>query len=91
MNDLLAAVGITTKKITSIKELTRVASSMFVAVFEALFHVRLTGIVRQPTKKEDYEFNVQRVIDGLGGQINMTFSISLDVRLCKVIFAPCPI
>lgn len=71
VNDLLAAVGITTKKITSIQELTRVASSMFVAVFEALFHVRLTGIVRQPTKKEDYEFNVQRVIDGLGAQINM--------------------
>ena len=41
------------------------------AVFEALFHVRLTGIVRQPTTKEDYEFNVQRVIDGLGAQINM--------------------
>jgi hypothetical protein len=71
VNNLLAAVGITTKKITSIQELTRVASSMFVAVFEALFHVRLTGIVRQPTTKEDYEFNVQRVIDGLGAQINM--------------------
>ena len=64
-------MGITTKKIASIQELTRVASSMFVAVFEALFHVRLTGIVRQPTTKEDYEFNVQRVIDGLGAQINM--------------------
>ena len=52
-------------------ELTRVASSMFVAVFEALFHVRLEGIIRSPHTKEDYEFNVQRVIDGLGEQINM--------------------
>lgn len=52
-------------------ELTRVASSMFVAVFEALFHVRLEGIIRSPHTKEDYEINVQRVIDGLGEQINM--------------------
>jgi len=67
----LSAVGITTKKITSMMELTRVASSMFVAVFEALFHVRLEGIIRSPHTKEDYEINVQRVIDGLGEQINM--------------------
>ena len=70
-NNLLSAVGITTKKITSMNELTRVASSMFVAVFEALFHVRLDGIIRTPHTKEDYEFNVQRVIDGLGEQISM--------------------
>jgi hypothetical protein len=53
------------------KELTRVASSMFVAVFEALFHVRLEGIIRSPKTKEDYEYNVQLVIDGLGQHISM--------------------
>jgi hypothetical protein len=69
VNDLLRAVGIATKKIASMKELTRVASSMFVAVFEAMFHVRLDGIIRSPHSKEDYEVNVQHVIDGLGQQI----------------------
>ncbi len=52
-------------------ELTRVASSMFVAIFEALFHVRLEGIIRSPHTTEDYEINVQRVIDGLGQHISM--------------------
>jgi len=64
-NNLLAAVGIRTKKVASIDELTRVASSMFVAIFEALFRIRLDGIVRSPHTKEHYEFNVQRVIDAL--------------------------
>jgi hypothetical protein len=71
VNDLLRAVGIATKKITSMKELTRVASSMFVAVFEAMFQVRLEGIIRSPHSKEDYEVNVQRVIDGLGQRIGL--------------------
>lgn len=39
-NNLLSAVGISAKKISSIRELCRVASSMFVAIFESLFHVR---------------------------------------------------
>jgi len=70
-NNLLSAVGITAKKISSINELTRVASSMFVAVYEALFQRRLEGIVRENPSKSDYEFNVQSVIDGLSDEIKM--------------------
>ena len=70
-NNLLSAVGISAKKIASINELSRVASSMFVAVFESLFHVRLEGIIRSPQTKEQYVENAQRVIDGLSQQIQM--------------------
>ena len=70
-NSLLAAAGIDEKKIKTIGELTRVASSMFVAVFESLFHVKVEGIIRAPKTKEDYVANVQRVIDGLSTQIQM--------------------
>lgn len=70
-NNLLTAAGITAKKIKTIGELTRVASSMFVAVYESLFHVRVEGIIRSPKSKEDYVSNVQKVIDGLSGQIQM--------------------
>lgn len=68
-NNLLSAVGISAKRIASINELSRVASSMFVAVFESLFHVRLEGIIRSPQTKEQYVENAQRVIDGLSQQI----------------------
>ena len=64
-NSLLSVVGISTKKVTSMGELTRVASSMFVAVFESLFHVRLEGIIRNPQNKDEYAHNAQRVIDRL--------------------------
>ena len=62
-NNLLSIVGISTKKVTSMGELTRVASSMFVAVFESLFHVRLEGIIRNPQNGEEYAHNAQQVID----------------------------
>lgn len=70
-NDLLNTVGISAKKITSIGELCRVASSMFVAIFESLFHVRLDGIIRNPQTKEAYAENAQLVVDGLSQQIQM--------------------
>ncbi len=70
-NKLLLAVGITAKTINSIEELTRVASSMFVAIFESLFHTRIDGIIRNPTSKTDYEENAQLVVDNLSDQIQM--------------------
>jgi hypothetical protein len=70
-NNLLAVVGISAKKVTSISELTRVASSMFVAVFESLFHVRLDGIIRNPQSKEEYAHNAQRVIDSLSERLDI--------------------
>lgn len=70
-NKLLAAVGISAKTILSLEELTRVASSMFVAVFEALFHTKIEGIIRNPVKQSDYEHNAQLVVDNLSDQIQM--------------------
>ena len=48
-NDLLAAVGIDAKPIVKFSELQKCASSMFVAIFEAMFQVRLGGIGREPS------------------------------------------
>ena len=62
-NNLLSVVGISTKKVTSIADLVEHASSMFVAVFESLFHVRLEGIIRNPQNGEEYAHNAQQVID----------------------------
>lgn len=70
-NHLLQAAGLTKMKIVEIGELKRVASSMFVAVYESLFRERVDGIIREPKTKEDYVSNVQRVIDALGVHIQM--------------------
>ena len=69
VNTLLTTVGIDSKRIASLEELTRVASSMFVAVFESLFQVRLEGIIRHPYTMTDYKINAQLVVDGLSHQI----------------------
>ena len=64
-NDLLREIGAFPKLIQSFEELTKVASSMFVAIFENIFQVRLEGIARVPQTYPDYVGNVQRVIDEL--------------------------
>eukprot|EP01038_Epipyxis_sp_PR26KG_P010833 gene10833-14542_t len=73
-NRLLSAVGIPSKRISSIAELRRVASSLFVAVFEALFHARIPEINRNPKVKRDYENNAQFMIDRLSRRILLDLS-----------------
>lgn len=70
-NKLLTAVGITTKKLQSIEELCRVASSMFVAIYESMYTTRIEGIIRNPELKEDYEKNAQLVVDILEKRIEI--------------------
>lgn len=70
-NKLLTSVGISSKAVLSIEELVRVASSMFVAIFETLFVQRIDGIVRSPVSRSDYEHNAQLVVDSLSEQIEM--------------------
>jgi hypothetical protein len=53
-NKLLSAVGIGGKQVLSYNELCRVSSSLFVAVFEALFNIRIDGINRNPRSQADY-------------------------------------
>lgn len=70
-NQMLSSIGINAKKIMSIDELQRVASSMFVAIYESLFHERVAGINRHPNAIEDYEENAQMIIDRVGSRIHM--------------------
>lgn len=70
-NNLLHAAGITGKSISSTAELTRVASSMFVTIFESLFKVRLEGVIRGPKTRDAYIHNVERVISSLSEHIRM--------------------
>ncbi|GMH74857.1 hypothetical protein TL16_g06575 [Triparma laevis f. inornata] len=74
-NALLKSVGVAAKPISRFAELRKSASSMFVAIFEAMFQVRLKGIIRKPSHVKDYEHNAQGVIDALGTSIlNMDLS-----------------
>lgn len=70
MNKLLSATGIVAKKIMSLAELARVASSIFVAIFESVYHTRIDEVIRNPITRSDYEHNAQLVIDRLSEQIN---------------------
>ena len=65
-NRLLSHCGITeTPPFSSVTDLQENASSMVVAVFEAIFSTRIEKIIRKPISSEDYAFNAQRVIDSL--------------------------
>eukprot|EP01036_Dinobryon_divergens_P027380 gene27380-36147_t len=70
-NKLLSAVGIGGKQVLSYNELCRVSSSLFVAVFEALFNIRIDGINRNPRSQTDYIRNAQLVIDALSERVLM--------------------
>ncbi|CAM9184075.1 unnamed protein product [Discosporangium mesarthrocarpum] len=75
INTLLGRVGISAKPINSFEELRKSASSMFVAIFEAMFQVRQKGVVRKPAHVHNYVHNAQMVIDALAGPIlNMDLS-----------------
>ena len=70
-NKLLKLVRILSKPLMSIEELCRVSSSLFVAVFEALFNMRVEKVNRKPKTKNDYIQNAQLVVDHLSEQIQM--------------------
>lgn len=70
-NKLLTAVGISAKRIESTEELSRVASSLFVAVYESLFHQKIPGVIRNPVSRSEFERNAQLVIDSLSDQIQL--------------------
>ena len=55
-NKLISAVGLQAKPIAEVAELKQCATSMFVAIFEAMFRVRVRGIVRVPKYTKDYNF-----------------------------------
>ena len=74
-NSLLTAVGVpSSQKIKTLGELQRVASSLFVTVYESLFQTRLDGVCRKPRSRDELVSNVQRVIDALGRSITVDLS-----------------
>ena len=89
-NKILSMIGISAKKILSLNELTRVASSMFVAIYESLFNDKIDGVIRNPRTVLDYTTNAQLVIDGLCRRIDLdlvseqcvSFSLMLLTYYC---------
>ena len=62
-NYLLRRVGINAAPIVDFEELADSASSFFVAIFEAMFHTRLSTVMRKPTHAAHFVGNAQVVID----------------------------
>jgi hypothetical protein len=73
-NRILTSVGIAFKQINSLEELARVAPSMFVAVVESLYKIKIDGIIRNPQTKADYVNNAQLMIDSLSEQLKVDLS-----------------
>jgi hypothetical protein len=73
-NQILTSVGIAFKQIISMEELARVAPSMFVAVVESLYKMKIDGIIRNPQTKADYIQNAQLMINSLSDQLKVDLS-----------------
>lgn len=79
---LLRCVGITSGPI-SIEELRESASSMFVAIFESLYRVRLQPVIRNPAKAGDYIHNARLVIQALQQSLpHLSFSHITAEGIC---------
>ena len=70
-NFLIQTAEVRAEPITSLRELEQCAASMFVAIFESMFRVRLRGIVREPERLQDYAQNAQLVIDAISSAFHV--------------------
>ena len=70
-NALLPRVG--QEGFKDVEELKRLACSMFVYLFESLFHT-LEGIERRPRFKAEYAFNADQVIQALSDIVGADLS-----------------
>ena len=64
-NRLLDAIGLGDQPFESVEEVCGSASSLLVAVFEALFATRIAGVQRRPVGAADYVNNAQLALDTL--------------------------
>lgn len=69
-NALLEAMSFGSKSFDNYQDLTKSASSMFVAIYEKMFHQRLARVIRVPASPSDYINNAQEVIQALGSQLS---------------------
>ncbi|GBG29727.1 Centrosomal protein of 95 kDa [Hondaea fermentalgiana] len=73
-NDLFVKLNITTRPIQAFEELQKSASSMFVAIFETLFNVRLKNVIRKPRVVTDYITNANLVMTALSESLPIDLS-----------------
>mmetsp|Transcript_15839 Transcript_15839/g.30617 ORF Transcript_15839/g.30617 Transcript_15839/m.30617 type:complete len:717 (-) Transcript_15839:127-2277(-) len=73
-NDLFVKLNITTRPIQAFEELQKSASSMFVAIFETLFNVRLKNVIRKPRVVTDYITNAELVMAALSESLPIDLS-----------------
>jgi hypothetical protein len=73
-NKILTSLGIAFKQIISMDSFVHVAPSMFVAIVESLFKMKIDGIIRSPRSKSDYIHNAQLMIDCLSEQLKLDLS-----------------
>ncbi|CAK9016301.1 Centrosomal protein of 95 kDa (Cep95) (Coiled-coil domain-containing protein 45) [Durusdinium trenchii] len=73
-NELFVKLNITTRPIQAFEELQKSASSMFVAIFETLFNVRLKNVIRKPRVVTDYIANAQLVMTALSESLPIDLS-----------------
>eukprot|EP00939_MAST-03C_sp_MAST-3C-sp1_P000970 g970.t1 len=75
-NLLLRKTGVNSKPMSTVDELQKCASSMFVAVIESMLNRRLKSIVRVPKRRFDYVKNAQSVIDILNVVLRSNLQVS---------------
>jgi len=73
-NELFVKLNITTRPIQAFEELQKSASSMFVAIFETLFNVRLKNVIRKPRVVTDYITNAELVMTALSESLPLDLS-----------------
>ena len=78
-NRLLDAIGLGDQPFESVEEVCGSASSLLVAVFEALFATRIAGVQRRPVGAADYVNNAQLALDTLRALLPARVTIPADV------------
>lgn len=74
-NKLLNLSGfVLTKEFSTVEEICRVSSSLFVAIFESLFNMEIGEINRQPRGFRDHAYNADLIVNGLSEYIEMDLS-----------------
>eukprot|EP00514_Thraustochytrium_sp_LLF1b_P013584 CAMPEP_0184542980 /NCGR_PEP_ID=MMETSP0199_2-20130426/2584_1 /TAXON_ID=1112570 /ORGANISM="Thraustochytrium sp., Strain LLF1b" /LENGTH=602 /DNA_ID=CAMNT_0026936945 /DNA_START=109 /DNA_END=1917 /DNA_ORIENTATION=- len=82
-NELFVRLNITTRPIQAFEELQKSASSMFVAIFETLFNVRLKDVIRKPRVVTDYITNAELVMTALSKALPIDLSALSGERIYR--------
>lgn len=78
-NSLILSCGLSPEPLRNAADLQSSASSLFVALFESLFDVRLPGILRSPNGLDDLEHNAGVVLEALRSTLPPKVAIPADI------------